>query len=131
MDLNKVAVTSKLCKWNGSRKSAEPDILKNINFKRPKKEDLPQQNTKNIQAGNYCVKNFESGIVILSKEKILDLKKIAPNAVFFTGINLDDSTENIDFISQIDTADETNVTCLPEPLTSLFDGTAVNLENMT
>ena len=105
--------------------------MKNINFKRPKKEDLPQQNTKNIQAGNYCVKNFESGIVILSKEKILDLKKIAPNAVFFTGINLDDSTENIDFSSQIDTADETNVTCLPEPLTSSFDGTAVNLENMT
>ena len=131
MHLNKVAVTSKLRQWNRSRKSAEPDILKNINFKRPKKEDLPQQNTKNIQAGNYCVKNFESGIVILSKEKILDLKKIAPNAVFFTGINLDDSTENIDFSSQIDTADETNVTCLPEPLTSLFDGTAVNLENMT
>ena len=53
-------------------KSAEPDILKNINYKQPKKEDLPQQNTKNIQAGNYCIKNFESGIVTLSKEKILD-----------------------------------------------------------
>ena len=42
--------------------------------KQPKKEDLPQENTKNIQAGN-CIKTFESGIVTLSKKKILDLKK--------------------------------------------------------
>ena len=36
-----------------SRASAEQDVLKNVNFKQPKKEDLPQQNTKNIQASNY------------------------------------------------------------------------------
>ena len=75
LQLNKVPVTSKLCQWNRSRKFAEPDILKNINFKPPKKKDFPQQNTKNIQAGNYCIKHFESGIVTLSKEKILDFKK--------------------------------------------------------
>ena len=40
-----------------------------------------------------------------------------------------DRTENIDFSSQTDTADETDVTCLIEPLTSLFDSTAVNLGN--
>ena len=40
-----------------------------------------------------------------------------------------DRTENIDFSSQTDTADETDVTCLLEPLTSLFDITAVNLGN--
>ena len=40
-----------------------------------------------------------------------------------------DRTENIDFSSQTDTADETDVTCLLEPLTSLFDSTAVNLGN--
>ena len=54
-------------------------------------------------------------------------KEIAPNAALFTSINLEDSTENIDFSSQTDTADETDVTCLPELLISLFDSTAVNL----
>ena len=129
LQLNKVAVTSKLCQWNRSRKSTESDILKNINFKRPQKEDLPQQNTKDIQASKYCIKNFESSIVTLFRKKILNLKKIAPNAAFFTSINLDSSAENIDISSQTDTADETDVTCLPEPLTSLFDSTAVNLGN--
>ena len=42
---------------------------------------------------------------------------------------MDSSAENIDISSQTDTADETDVTCLPEPLTSLFDSTAVNLGN--
>ena len=65
------------------------------------------------------------------KEKILDLKKIAPNAAFFTSINLNDSAQNNDFSSQADTADadETDITCLPETLTSLFDSAAVNLGN--
>ena len=65
------------------------------------------------------------------KEKILDLKKIAPNAAFFTSINLNDSAQNNDCSSQADTADadETDITCLPETLTSLFDSAAVNLGN--
>ena len=54
-------------------------------------------------------------------------KKIAPNTAFFTSINLNDSAKNNDFSSQTDTADETDVTCLLESLTSLFDSTAVNL----
>ena len=29
----------------------------------------------------------------------------------------------------MDTANETDITCLPEPLTSLFDSATVNLEN--
>ena len=42
---------------------------------------------------------------------------------------MDDSAENIDINSQKDTANETDVTYLPKPLTSLFDSTAVNLGN--
>ena len=75
LQLNEVADTSKLCQWNRWRKSAEPGILKSINFKQPKIEDLPQRNTKIIQTGNYCTKNFEPGIATLSREKILDLEK--------------------------------------------------------
>ena len=42
LQLNKGATASKLCQWSRSSKSAEPDILKNINFKRPKKEHSAQ-----------------------------------------------------------------------------------------
>ena len=56
LQLNKASVTSKLCQCNRLMKSAEPDIFKNVNFKRPKKEDFPQQNTKNTQAGNHLSK---------------------------------------------------------------------------
>ena len=98
-----------------------PIYFENINFKWPKKEDLPQQYTKNIQAGNYCIKSFETGRVTLSKEKILDLKKIAPDPVFFTSTDLDHSAENIDFTSQTDTADKTDVSC---PLEVVWNGVA-------
>ena len=42
---------------------------------------------------------------------------------------MDDSAENNGFSSQTDTTDKTDITCLSEPLTSMFDSTAVNLEN--
>ena len=42
---------------------------------------------------------------------------------------MDNSAENIDISSQTDTTDENDITCLLEPLTSLFDSTAVNLGN--
>ena len=35
---NKTAVTSQLWAWNRSRRKAEPAMLQNIDFKRPKKE---------------------------------------------------------------------------------------------
>ena len=37
---NKTAVTSQLCAWNRSEKKTEPAMLQNINFKRPKKEQI-------------------------------------------------------------------------------------------
>ena len=75
------------------------------------------------------------------KRENIRFQKIAPNAAFFTSINLDDSAENNDFSSQTDTTDQTDITdqtdttdqtditCLPEPLTSLVDSTAVKLGN--
>ena len=39
---------------------------------------------------------------------------------------MDDSAENNDFSSQTGTADESDLTCLPEPLSSLFDSTDDN-----
>ena len=54
------------------------------------------------------------------KRENIRFQKIAPNAAFFTSINLDDSAEN---------NNQTDITCLPEPFTSLFDSTAVKLRN--
>ena len=48
---------------------------------------------------------------------------------FFTSINLGDSAENNEFWSQTDATDETDITCLQETLTSLFDSAALNLGN--
>ena len=48
---------------------------------------------------------------------------------FFTSINLGDSAENNEFWSQTDATDETDITCLQETLTSLFDSAALNLVN--
>ena len=51
-------MTSQLCKWNHSRKSAEPTLLKNINFKRPKKNELPQEPLDKNAEANYTIKDF-------------------------------------------------------------------------
>ena len=63
------------------------------------------------------------------KREDIRFKKIAPNAAFFTSINLGDSAENNEFWSQTDATDETDITCLQETLTSLFDSAALNLGN--
>ena len=63
------------------------------------------------------------------KRENIRFQKIAPNTAFFTSINLDDSAENNHCSSQTDTTDQTDITCLPEPFTSLFDSTAVKLGN--
>ena len=73
--------------------------------------------------------NFWIRYCYFIKKENIRFKKIAPNAAFLASINLDDSAENNDFSSKMDTANETDITCLPEPLTSLFDSATVNLEN--
>ena len=54
---NKFTVTSQLCKWNRSRKSAEPSSLKII-FKSPEKDDLPQEPLDENREAKYAVKRF-------------------------------------------------------------------------
>ena len=68
-------------------------------------------------------------VLSIYQNKKYYILKNSLNAAFFTSINLDDSAENNDISSQTDTADETDIRCLPKPLTSLFDSTAVNLGN--
>ena len=130
--VDQVAVTSKMCQWNRTRKCAEPQILKNINFKRPKKGDLPQQDKTNPSCGNYTIQNFHSGNIGISKEKLKTLNEIVPNAAFFTSVTFDDTCTGKDNLpintdSETESDKENNSNSLPEPITNLFCFTAINL----
>ena len=127
---NKSAVTSQLCKWNRSRKSAEPFLLKNINFKSPKKDDLPQEPLDKNAEANYTMKRYHSSQVNIPLEKIKQRKQIVPNAAFFKIINLGEQEPAESFIiSDTDSADDSELNCIPESLTSLYHATAINLSS--
>ena len=126
-DLNKMAVTSMLCQWNRSRKSAEPALLQVIDFKKPKKDQLPHPN-KTVENPVYCYSVCaENSTKSITPEKIAELKNIMPKAVYFTSTN---ETYNQEDVSDDTTsADECDENVFPEPFTSLFDYTAINLDD--
>ena len=122
-------MTSQLCKQNRSCKSVEPSLLKNINFKRPKKDDLPQEPLDKNAEVNYTMKRFHPSQVSIL-EKIKQLKQIVSNAAFFKIVNLDKQESAESFISSdTDTANHSELNCIPEPLTSFYDATAINLSS--
>ncbi|XP_057309027.1 uncharacterized protein LOC130647255 [Hydractinia symbiolongicarpus] len=127
LQLNKIAVTSELCRWNQTRKCAEPELLKKINFKRPRRGDLPQEtsNNKTVEQ-NYTVGNFHSAQFKINRNKLRELQEVMPTASFFTSVTLDDDFETQSINSQTDTADENDINCIPEPLTSLYDAESIN-----
>ena len=123
-------MTSQLCKWNRSCKSAEPSLLKNINFKRPKKDDLPQEPLDKNTEANYTIKRFHSSQVSIPLEKIKQLKQIVPNTAFFKIVNLDGQESAESFISSnTDTVNDFELNCISELLMSLYDATAINLSS--
>jgi len=104
-------------------------LLKNINFKRPRYGDLPQENLVVERKKNYGIKNFHSGIVTIKNDDLKSLNAIMPNAAFFTSVKLsEDNDDSMSIPSQTDTMDESEVNCIPEPLTSLYESTAINID---
>ena len=62
----------------------------------------------------------------MTKDELKTFHKIQPDAAIFTAI---DPVKFIDYdSSETDTSSETDETTLPEPLTSLYDPTTINLE---
>ena len=129
---NKTAVTSQLCAWNQSRKRAEPAKLQNINFKRTKKEQIvPVEISNKVHPETHfslSASSFSKSAVL--QTKLQELKDIAPNAAIFSSFPIQKGICNfsIDSGDETVTADECDNNLLPEPLTSLFDYEAVNLE---
>ena len=122
-------MTILLSKWNRCRKSAEPSLLKNISLKRDK-DDLPQESLDKNAEANYTTKRFHSRQVSNSLEKFKQLKQFVPNAAFFKIINSDEQESAEAFISSdTDTADDSELNCISEPLTSLYDATAINFSS--
>lgn len=127
---NKVAVTSELCAWNRCRKNAVPTLLQNINFKRPRKDQLPEENEpKENPVLHYSAKENWSYCFKLKSADLAKLREIAPEAAFFTSL----TNVSNDNVSDRDTAtaDENEENLLPEPITSIFDYEAVNLQDLT
>ena len=130
-------MTSQLCKWNHSRKYAESSLLKNINFKRkninfkrPKKNDLLEEPLDKKAEANYTTKRFHSSQVSIPLEKFKQPKQIVSNAAFFKIVNLDEQESAESFVSSdTETANDSELSCIPEPLTSLYDAIAINLSS--
>ena len=131
LDLNKTACTSKLCAWKKSRKRAHPAPLKEISFKRPKKdENLPNVPSpfKGVLTG------FTSpDPVKFSSEKrtnrLKQLKELVSNAVVFKSISVQFGEPENSPGEETSTADENETNILPELLTSFFKPSATNNTN--
>eukprot|EP00794_Sanderia_malayensis_P018406 gene18406-20261_t len=105
MELNKAACTSKLCAWKRSRQHAEAAPLKQINFRRPKKDAF-------LMKIPSC-KQMEAPFSSEELDKLVD--------------KCDESAERLEIhLSETDTAEENDENSIPEPLVSLFQSAAIN-----
>ncbi|XP_047142692.2 uncharacterized protein LOC124816975 [Hydra vulgaris] len=127
-EVHKTAVTSKLCQWNQIKRKAEASSLQNISFNRPKLNDLPIERTlSNSNSKNYTV-NAEQSIINLGVDKVIELQKIMPKAAYFNYVNVLELSYDTEGTL---TSDENDENPCPEPLTSLFDYEAINLDSAT
>ena len=107
-------------------------MLQNTNFKQPKNEQIvPVEINNKVHPETHfslSASSFSKSAVL--QAKLQELKVIAPNAVIFSSFTIQKDICNFSIGSgdETVTADECDSNLLPEPLTSLFDYEAVNLE---
>ena len=107
-------------------------MLQNINFKHPKKEQIvPTKINNKVHPETHfslSASSFPKSAIL--RTKLQQLKYVAPNAAIFSSfpIQKGQCDFSIDSEDEILTADECDNNLLPQPLTSLFDYEAVNLE---
>ena len=122
LELNKVASTSKLCAWNKSRKQVETAPLVNISFNRSKGDELVPNNIDEL--GPFCTVDPVRNLAKL-RQKLLELKQIAPNAAVLTSTSLESDDT---YVSDTDSTDEVDSNCIPEPLGSLFEPRTIDFD---
>ena len=107
-------------------------MLQNIDFKRPKKEQIvPAEINNKVHPETHFslpASSFPKSAAL--QTKLQELKDIVLNAAIFSSFPIQKGIceFSIDSGDETLTADECDNNLLPEPLTSLFDYEAVNLE---
>ena len=129
LELNKVPSTSKLCSWKKSRQRAHPAPMTQISFKRPKKTDLVPDVITDVphQLPSFSVRGDVIENDIETKEKLLELKKLSPNAVVLKSVLIE--SDDIDYDSEATISSDEREHCIPEPLTSFYEPDAINFSD--
>ena len=86
---------------------------------------MPNVVSNNIdEVGPFCTVDPVRNLAKL-RQKLLELKQIAPNDAVLTSISLesDDTYDN-----ETDSADEVDSNCVPERLVSLFEPRTINFD---
>ena len=129
LELNKVASTIKLCSWKKSRQRAHPAPMTQISFKRPKKTYLVPNVITDVlhqmlsfSASGDAIENY-----IETKDKLLELKKLSPNAVVLKSVLIE--SDDIDYDSEATISSDEREHCIPEPLTSFYEPDAINFND--
>lgn len=137
----KMASTSQLCSWKASKKHVTAAPVSAIDFSRLKQRSLPKQQKRVVLNKHFSSQdptNSKEGAI--SRKKLAELHEIYPQAAIFTSLpsyefntcvkethlclKIHDTST-----SDTDTDIESDPGIIPEPLTSLFDPTAINLSD--
>ena len=129
----RTVATSELCAWKACKRSVTPAPLNSINFKKPKRGLLPSEcmgRTESVGAspGHYSCNDPTTGQHALSAEHLKTLYELTPKSAFFTSVcTAEYASDNSRMDSDTDSDTENDDNCLPEPLTSMFDPTAIGI----
>ena len=126
---SEVACTSKLCSRKGTKKQVDPFPVKNINFKRSKNHALPGSTAASTHATSYRFSVIDpyQGPSGISKEQFHDLKYRNSTAVVFSSIVDAETSKDRSYDDDTDGDTENGENFLPEPITSLYDPTSLNV----
>ncbi|XP_057310312.1 uncharacterized protein LOC130648289 [Hydractinia symbiolongicarpus] len=123
LGINKIACTSKLCAWKRSRRFAEPALMTEIDFSRPKQKQTVPKEKKVVSDRMKKPISFRDPTHLnneFHKQKLKELYTVNPDAAILTSLYDNDPEDFTVTNSETDTADETELNSIPEPLTSLF-----------
>ena len=64
---------------------------------------------------------------MISRQKLLELKKLSPNAVVLKSVLTE--SDNIDYDNEVTISSDEREHCIPEPLTSFYEPDAINFSD--
>ena len=127
----RTAPTSELSAWKACKWSVTPAPLNSINFKKPKRGLLPSECMGRTESVGACPSHYPCNDLTtvqhaLSVEHLKTLYRLTPKAGFFTSVSASEyASDYARTDTDTDSDTENDDTCLPEPLTSMFDQTAI------